>query len=290
MKPDYKLVAKAKYIHLTADLAAELWQECYKKFYPPKQLAALIDKLQSADAIEADIDDGVNYFVVQLGGKPVGYFAWKMENTALHLLHLYLLPAYRGAAPIARAIIGGERETGVTIMKTDAGLDTGDMFLRGSLPVAETDTCGTLTEKLSVLGAKLIVEAVARIVRGEAVLEKQGEGSVCKKVARTPVDFTRPAAEVSALIRGLSPAPLAYAVCGGLSVNCYNACVVPLPEGAPAGMVVACSPKQGLIVACGEGAVRITELQPAGGKRMADTTFANGGKLREGARFDQPVL
>ena len=93
MKPDYKLVAKAKYIHLTADLAAELWQECYKKFYPPKQLAALIDKLQSADAIEADIDDGVNYFVVQLGGKPVGYFAWKMENTALHLLHLYLLPA-----------------------------------------------------------------------------------------------------------------------------------------------------------------------------------------------------
>ena len=205
-------------------------------------------------------------------------------------VHASLLPAYRGAAPIARAIIGGERETGVTIMKTDAGLDTGDMFLRGSLPVAETDTCGTLTEKLSVLGAELIVEAVARIARGEVVLEKQGEGSVCRKVARTPVDFTRPAAEVSALIRGLSPAPLAYAVCGGLSFNCYNACVVPLPEGAPAGMVVACSPKQGLIVACGEGAVRITELQPAGGKRMADTAFANGGKLREGARFDQPVL
>ena len=205
-------------------------------------------------------------------------------------MHASLLPAYRGAAPIARAIIGGERETGVTIMKTDAGLDTGDMFLRGSLPIAETDTCGTLTEKLSVLGAKLIVEAVARIARGEVVLEKQGEGSVCRKVARTPVDFTRPAAEVSALIRGLSPAPLAYAVCGGLSFNCYNACVVPLPEGAPAGMVVACSPKQGLIVACGGGAVRITGLQPAGGKRMADTAFANGGKLTEGARFDQPVL
>ena len=132
--------------------------------------------------------------------------------------------------------------------------------------------------------------ALCDIARGDVVLEKQGEGSVCRKVARTPVDFTRPAAEVSALIRGLSPAPLAYAVCGGLSVNCYNACVVPLPEGAPAGMVVACSPKQGLIVACGEGAVRITELQPAGGKRMADTAFANGGKLREGARFDQPVL
>ena len=98
MKPDYKLVAKAKYIHLTADLAAEVWQECYQKFYPPKQLAALIGALQSPDAIEADIDGGANYFVVQLGDKPIGYFAWKMEPTALHLLHLYLLPAYRGKA------------------------------------------------------------------------------------------------------------------------------------------------------------------------------------------------
>lgn len=98
MKPDYKLVAKAKYIHLTADLAAALWQECYKKFYPSKQLDALVQRLQSADAIEEDIDGQANYFVVQLGGKPVGYFAWKMENTALHLLHLYLLPEYRGKA------------------------------------------------------------------------------------------------------------------------------------------------------------------------------------------------
>ncbi len=98
MKPDYKLVAKAKYIHLTADLAAELWQECYKKYYPPKQLAALIEKLQSADAIEEDIDREVNYFIVQMGGKPIGYFAWKMDNTALHLLHVYLQPAWRGKA------------------------------------------------------------------------------------------------------------------------------------------------------------------------------------------------
>ena len=98
MKPDYKLVAKAKYIHLTADLAAEVWQECYQKYYPHKQLAALVGALQSPDAIEADIDGGANYFVVQLGGKPIGYFAWKMEPTALHLLHLYLLPAYRGKA------------------------------------------------------------------------------------------------------------------------------------------------------------------------------------------------
>ena len=98
MKPDYKLVAKAKYIHATADLASELWHEVYKRYYPAKQLDALVERLQSADAIEADIDDDVNYFLVVLGGKTIGYFAWKMENTSLHLMHLYLKPEYRGKA------------------------------------------------------------------------------------------------------------------------------------------------------------------------------------------------
>ena len=92
MKPDYKLVAKAKYIHNTADLASELWHEVYKRYYPAKQLDTLVEELQSADAIEADIDNDVNYFLVFLGGKLIGYFAWKMENTALHLMHLYLKP------------------------------------------------------------------------------------------------------------------------------------------------------------------------------------------------------
>ena len=92
MKPDYKLVAKAKYIHANADLASEIWHEVYKRYYPAKQLDTLVETLQSADAIEADIDNDVNYFLVVLGGKTIGYFAWKMENTALHLLHLYLKP------------------------------------------------------------------------------------------------------------------------------------------------------------------------------------------------------
>ena len=98
MKPDYKLVAKAKYIHMTADLASELWHEVYKRYFPAKQLDALIESLQSADAIEEDIDNDVNYFLVFLGDKLIGYFAWKMENTALHLIHLYLKPEYRGKA------------------------------------------------------------------------------------------------------------------------------------------------------------------------------------------------
>ena len=98
MKPDYKLVAKAKYIHMTADLASEVWHEVYKRYFPAKQLDALVDSLQSADAIEEDIDNDVNYFLVFLGSSLIGYFAWKMENTSLHLLHLYLKPEYRGKA------------------------------------------------------------------------------------------------------------------------------------------------------------------------------------------------
>ena len=205
-------------------------------------------------------------------------------------VHASLLPAYRGAAPIARAIMDGAAETGVTIMKTEIGLDTGDMLLQARIPIVQEDTCGTLTQKLAALGAKLICEAIPRIARGEIALTKQGEGSVCRKVARTQIDFTRPAREVSALIRALSPAPLAYAVCGGLMLNCYHACELSLPEPSTAGMVCTCSPKRGLIVACGEGAVRIPEVQPAGGKRMADTAFASGGKLKEGDCFDKPVL
>ena len=205
-------------------------------------------------------------------------------------VHASLLPAYRGAAPVARAIMAGERETGITIMKTDVGLDTGDIFLQRAMDIAPSDTCGSLTERLALLGASCIAEAMERLCAGDVTLRRQGAGTVCGKVARTPVDFTRPAREVSALIRGLSPAPLAFATVNGAVFNFFNAAVAESAEKAPAGTVVCASPKRGLIVACGEGAVRITELQPAGGKRMADTAFVNGGKLREGARFDQSVL
>ena len=96
MKPDYKLVAKAKYIHLVSEMADELWREVYKKTYPKKQLDAVLEALQSPEAIEEQIDDEVNYFIVLLGGKPVGYFSWKMVGTSLHLTNLYLKPAVRG--------------------------------------------------------------------------------------------------------------------------------------------------------------------------------------------------
>ena len=204
-------------------------------------------------------------------------------------VHASLLPAYRGAAPIARAIMDGKEETGVTIMRTDAGLDTGDMFLAEKIAIAPSDTCGALTEKLSALGAKLIVEAVKKIAAGNVTLQKQGAGFVCKKVARTEVDFSRTANEVSALIRALSPSPLSFARAGELTLNFYDAEAVDIEADAPFGTVISASPKKGLVIACGKGAVRINELQPAGGKKMTDRDFLNGRKVSEGMRFE-PVL
>ncbi len=206
-------------------------------------------------------------------------------------IHASLLPAYRGAAPIARAIMEGETTTGVTIMRTDVGLDTGDMLLKGSVQILEEDTAGTLGEKLSALGATLIVEALSLIEKDNQRLEKQGEGFTCKKVQRTEIDFTKSAREVARLINGLSPAPLAFATVNELTLNFYGAKPVEHTGSEEAGEVLSETPKQGLIVKCGEGAVSVTELQPAGGKRMSASAFMNGRKVIKGMRFEnQPLL
>lgn len=201
-------------------------------------------------------------------------------------IHASLLPGYRGAAPIARAIIDGCERTGITVMKTDIGLDTGDILLKAELSIDKTDTCGTLSEKLSALGAELIIEALGMISSGGYTLQEQGEGFICKKVQHAAVDFSRTAKEVSALIRGLSPAPLAYGKLGELTLNFFLANEVPHEGDEPYGTVLAASPKEGLIIKCGGGAVKITELQPAGGKRMNAKDFCNGRKIEKGQRFE----
>ena len=131
------------------------------------------------------------------------------------------------------------------------------------------------------------MEALPLIERGPS-LQKQGEGFVCKKVERTEVDFSRPSRAVSCLIRGLSPAPFAYARIADTVLNFWFAEEADCEEDVPAGTVVSASPKEGLVVKCGTGAVRITELQPAGGRRMSARDFLNGRKLKEGMKFDIP--
>lgn len=258
--------------------------EALKLGLPVLQPARLREELSAVKAFQADC------MVTCAYGQILTQETLDMFPLGVWNVHASLLPAYRGAAPIARALMDGCERTGITVMKTEAGLDTGDIFLQEALAIEKTDTAGTLTEKLAELGAKLIVDAIKKISCGKVDLIKQGEGFVCKKVTRTQVDFSRPATEVSALIRGLSPAPLAYATIAGQTLNFYLASEEETDSEAPYGTVIGASPKKGLLIKCGTGAVNITLLQPAGGKVMPARDYLNGRKLQEGARFDQPVL
>lgn len=229
---------------------------------------------------------GADYMVTCAYGQILTQNVLDLFPLGVWNIHASLLPAYRGAAPIPRTIIDGCKKTGITIMKTELGLDTGDILLSRECEISDSDTCGTLSEKLSLLACEAIEEVLPEIESGKPRLLKQGEGFVCKKVQRTEADFSKSAREVSCLIRGLSPAPLCFARMGELILNFYFAEEVNCEDDVPYGTVISASPKEGLIIKCGEAAVRITDLQPAGGKRMSARDFLNGRKLEKGQRFE----
>lgn len=207
-------------------------------------------------------------------------------------IHASLLPRWRGASPIQHAILAGDTETGITVMRTDIGLDTGDMLLVKKVPIAPEDTADTLSEKLSALGGECIVAALHAVQKGEAAFTPQpDEGmTLCKKIKKEEcaVDFSRTSAEICNLIRAMNPAPLAYAYLRGAPVNLFFAqpAETEIAEGARPGEVVRAD-KTGIYVRAGEGAVKILELQAAGGKRMRAADFVNGRKAAVGDIFSK---
>lgn len=247
---------------------------------PVLQPPRLKEDLSALEALNADLMVTCAYGQI-LTKETLDLFPMGVWN-----VHASLLPLYRGAAPVARAIIEGERETGVTIMKTNEGLDTGDIFLAEKIEISPFDTCDALTGRLALLGAKLIAEALQKIEAGDVRLKKQGDGFVCKKVFRTQVDFSKSSKEVSALVRGLSSSPLAFGIVNGLTLNFYAAQAEEYEGDEPCGTILFSNPKKGFIVKCAQGAVRISRLQPAGGSVMSDKDFCNGRKVSEGMRFD----
>ncbi|RYG92708.1 methionyl-tRNA formyltransferase [Loktanella sp. IMCC34160] len=178
-------------------------------------------------------------------------------------IHASLLPRWRGAAPIHRAIMAGDAETGVCIMQMEAGLDTGPVLLRKATPIGAEETTGELHDRLSALGATAIVEALERLP--DLTPEPQPEAGVtyAAKIdkAEAAIDWTRPAEEVSRLIRGLSPFPGAWTLINGERVKFHGARVVP-GQGAPGAVL------GGFTVACGVGAVEITRVQREGKRAM----------------------
>lgn len=201
-------------------------------------------------------------------------------------VHASLLPAYRGAAPIQWAVINGDKESGVTIMQMDEGIDTGDMIEKAVVPIAEDETGGSLFDKLSHTGAKLCVKVLKDLEEGTAVGEKQPEESttpyakmIDKKMGE--VDWKKSAKEIEQLIRGLNPWPSAYTKVHGKTLKLWKAKVLLETSQMKPGQIVKVT-KDSLAVQTGQGMLEIQELQLEGKKRMDTSSFLRGYALAEG--------
>jgi methionyl-tRNA formyltransferase len=217
---------------------------------------------------------------------------WVLDLPRLGCLNIHasLLPRWRGAAPIHRAIEAGDAETGVTIMQMDAGLDTGAMLLVERIAIAPDATTGSLHDQLAALGARMIVEALELAACGGLQPRAQpAEGvTYAHKIdkAEAAIDFAQPADAIARRIRAFDPFPGATARIGGETVKLWRAQALPRGRGSvEAGTIVALD-EHGIGVACGEGRLEVTQLQRAGGKRLAAADFLRGFALQPGQRFE----
>ena len=201
-------------------------------------------------------------------------------------IHGSLLPKYRGAAPIQWAVLDGEKETGVTTMLMDKGIDTGDILLKRVINLAEDETAGSLFDKLMALGAETILETLEGLENGSITPEKQGESPTdyAKMLTKAMglIDFTRTAAELDCFIRGMNPWPSAYTVLYGKTLKIWKA--KPVDGNGGAGSVLSVG-KDSFIVGCGENALEIFEVQLEGKKRMSAGDFLKGTHLEPGTEF-----
>ena len=204
-------------------------------------------------------------------------------------IHASLLPRWRGAAPIQRAILAGDRESGITIMQMNVGLDTGDMLLKHALPIAPDDTAATLHDKLAALGAEAIVAALAQLdtLRPQPQDERQATYAAKLTKEEGRLDWKRSAAELSLSVRAYTPFPVAHTAFKGEVWRVWQAApeVVQGNPGGNPGEVLRAD-KQGILVACGTDALLLTAVQKAGGKRMPVADFLAGNPVVTGERFD----
>jgi methionyl-tRNA formyltransferase len=204
-------------------------------------------------------------------------------------IHASLLPRWRGAAPIHRSIEAGDAETGVTIMQMEEGLDTGPMLSMERLPIATDDTTGSLHDKLAALGSKMIVEAMRELEQGGLSSTPQPDegANYAAKITKeeAALDFSQSAESIARKIRAFNPFPGASASFNGVAVKLWRANAVQTAPGVAPGQVIAAGAQTDVILACGEGALRVTELQKPGGKRLPAAEFLKGFPM-EGGRFD----
>lgn len=242
--------------------------------------------LKSAESRQPIIDASPDVMVVAAYGLILPQAALDIPRLGCINIHASLLPRWRGAAPIPRAILAGDAETGVTLMRMEAGLDTGPMLLKGRLPITDADRVATLHDKLAALGARLIVEALPRLARGELPGEPQpAEGvTYAAKLEKSEaaLDWRQTAVVLSRAVRAFDPYPGTVARIEGQTIKVWRA--EPAPGAGEPGTVLAAN-ADGILVACGEGALRLVELQKSGGKRLQAADFLHGFALKPGQRF-----
>lgn len=247
----------------------------------PEDAAAARAALQEA---------GADVMVVAAYGLILPQWVLDLPRLGCLNIHASLLPRWRGAAPIHRAIEAGDAETGVTIMQMDAGLDTGDMLLMERVAIAPQDTTGTLHDKLAALGGRMVVEALELAAFGRLRPQPQpAEGvTYAHKIekAEAAIAWSQPADVIERRIRAFDPFPGATAQLGGETVKLWRAQALLQGRGSvPPGTIVALD-EDGIGVACGQGRLEVTELQRPGGKRLAAADFLRGFPLEPGMRFE----
>ncbi len=199
-------------------------------------------------------------------------------------IHASLLPKLRGSSPIQWSIINGDKVTGVTIMMTELGIDTGDIILKKELTIGTDETAGELFDRLSVLGADAIIEALELFKNNKVVKTPQNhsEATFTKMLKKEfgKIDFNNDAKVIHNLVRGLNPWPIAFTSLNGEVIKIYKTKVIKGEDAS--GKIVKCDEKNGLIIACKKDFIEVLELQRAGGKRMNAKDFLRGFKVSEG--------
>jgi methionyl-tRNA formyltransferase len=201
-------------------------------------------------------------------------------------VHASLLPRLRGAAPVQHAILRGDRETGISIMRMEEGLDSGPVLHRVATPIADDETAGTLTRRLAVMGASALVEAISLVGAGLERAEPQDDAAatyapkITRELAR--LDWTRPADALERQVRAFDPAPGAWTALDSAPVKLFGA--TPAVGGGPPGTVLAATDR--LVIACGTAALAVREVQPAGKTRLAVADWVRGRGIAAGRRFE----
>jgi len=237
------------------------------------------ESLKPADVQQALADYRPDLLVVVAYGLILPRKVLAIPRLGCWNVHASLLPRWRGAAPIQRAVLAGDRESGVDLMRMEAGLDTGPVLLERRTPVSRDDTGGSLHDRLAMLGAEALAEGLRRTLAGEAlVATPQPEDGVtyAHKLdkAEAKLDFSRPALELERQVRAFDPWPVAEGEIAGEPLRIWAAHAIELDHHASPGRVLAAG-RDGIDLACGTGALRVTAVQRAGGKRIGAIDYLN---------------